>query len=420
MMTSQSYTQAAQPGQGTDRDGGSTQVPVRVDPCSEMNLSEQGPIPLQQIIPPEMLDPYSFRSEHPCQPSQLMYPDFPVETHPSQYQVLNRVLPPGPPTCSQLSSASWFTDEPVCSGAMAGLHKHDVIDHQQFLEGPPEVTPPVTQTMMYNVTEGGQLVLVNPCEPGSMLHAVRYVEDHQNCGKTPGKESVLETPSQFPQYQHRARCFDECGDHADIFQPPVSAERSVGSFFQLKSRKPCHCTKSQCLKLYCECFANGLMCINCNCSNCYNNTSHEMMRQEAVKSCLDRNPKAFTPKIAAGRSGTAKGRHNKGCNCKRSGCLKNYCECYEASIMCTSSCKCVGCWNCEDNSMMEAKKMTGQVNERRPASVLTREVLETVCACLLAQAEESERKGQTPAVAQHMILQEFGCCLSEIAKALLK
>lgn len=50
----------------------------------------------------------------------------------------------------------------------------------------------------------------------------------------------------------------------------------------------------------------------------------------SIKSCLERNPNAFRPKIGKGReTGDDIRRHNKGCNCKRSGCLKNYCECYE-------------------------------------------------------------------------------------------
>lgn len=34
--------------------------------------------------------------------------------------------------------------------------------------------------------------------------------------------------------------------------------------------------------------------------------------------------------------------HQRGCNCKRSGCLKNYCECYEAKIGCSANCRCLG------------------------------------------------------------------------------
>lgn len=49
------------------------------------------------------------------------------------------------------------------------------------------------------------------------------------------------------------------------------------------------------------------------------------------KACLDRNPEAFKPKIGKGKEGESDRRHSKGCNCKRSGCLKNYCECYEVS-----------------------------------------------------------------------------------------
>ena len=48
---------------------------------------------------------------------------------------------------------------------------------------------------------------------------------------------------------------------------------------------------------YCECFANGEFCYNCNCNNCYNNLEHEDDRSRAIKTCLERNPNAFRPKI---------------------------------------------------------------------------------------------------------------------------
>ena len=99
----------------------------------------------------------------------------------------------------------------------------------------------------------------------------------------------------------------------------------------IRPRKPCNCTKSQCLKLYCDCFANGEFCFMCNCMNCFNNIENEEHRQRAIKSCLERNPNAFRPKIGKARDtgDTPIRKHTKGCNCKRSGCLKNYCECYE-------------------------------------------------------------------------------------------
>ncbi|KHJ43274.1 Tesmin/TSO1-like CXC domain protein [Trichuris suis] len=66
----------------------------------------------------------------------------------------------------------------------------------------------------------------------------------------------------------------------------------------MNSRRPCNCTKSQCLKLYCDCFANGEFCNGCHCTNCLNNLTNEMDRSKAIKSCLERNPLAFQPKIA--------------------------------------------------------------------------------------------------------------------------
>ncbi|EAL41036.3 AGAP010380-PA, partial [Anopheles gambiae str. PEST] len=108
-------------------------------------------------------------------------------------------------------------------------------------------------------------------------------------------------------------------------------------------KRPCNCTKSQCLKLYCDCFANGEYCYNCNCKDCFNTFDHDNERQKAIRSTLERNPNAFKPKIGSiGSTDDGTRLHTKGCNCKRSGCLKNYCECYEGKIACSSNCKCVG------------------------------------------------------------------------------
>lgn len=213
-----------------------------------------------------------------------------------------------------------------------------------------------------------------------------------------------------------------------------------------RPRKPCNCTKSQCLKLYCDCFANGEFCNNCNCNNCFNNLEHEEERQKAIKACLDRNPLAFHPKIGKGKDGDHERRHTKGCNCKRSGCLKNYCECYEAKILCTNLCKCVGCKNFEDSSERKTlmhladaaevrvqqqaaakTKISSQIQdlptrppiisttgERLPFAFITQEVVEATCQCLLAQAEDGERSGLPVSTLERLVLEEFGRCLMQI------
>ncbi|XP_067339538.1 protein lin-54 homolog isoform X1 [Channa argus] len=214
-----------------------------------------------------------------------------------------------------------------------------------------------------------------------------------------------------------------------------------------RPRKPCNCTKSQCLKLYCDCFANGEFCNNCNCNNCFNNLEHETERLKAIKTCLDRNPEAFKPKIGKGKEGESDRRHSKGCNCKRSGCLKNYCECYEAKIMCSSICKCIGCKNFEESperktlmhladaaevrvqQQTAAKtKLSSQISDllmrttpiissgggRLPYTFVTKEVLEATCECLLEQAKKAEQTHQPQAEAERMILEEFGHCLMRI------
>ncbi|KAH9688065.1 hypothetical protein KPL70_015000 [Citrus sinensis] len=105
--------------------------------------------------------------------------------------------------------------------------------------------------------------------------------------------------------------------------------------------KRCNCKRSKCLKLYCECFAAGLYCIEpCLCLDCFNKPIHEDKVLETRRQIELRNPLAFAPKVIRSIDSTvelgdeanktpASARHKKGCNCKRSSCLKKYCECFQ-------------------------------------------------------------------------------------------
>ena len=90
----------------------------------------------------------------------------------------------------------------------------------------------------------------------------------------------------------------------------------------------CSCTKTKCLKKYCECFANKQYCKDCKCQDCFNKLELNNYKSNIY---LNENDVII-------------------CTCTKSNCNKKYCECYKAGIKCNEKCRCLNCMNTTNTS----------------------------------------------------------------------
>lgn len=99
-----------------------------------------------------------------------------------------------------------------------------------------------------------------------------------------------------------------------------------------KSAVFCKCSKTKCLKLYCNCFSQGSACnASCVCLDCRNTgKNHDMVQRFKQRSELRKGKKID------GKSY---------CRCVMTNCTNSHCPCFKSGGRCLSDCTCYNCFN---------------------------------------------------------------------------
>lgn len=154
----------------------------------------------------------------------------------------------------------------------------------------------------------------------------------------------------------------------------------------------CRCGMSKCLRLHCRCFRDLEYCMkNCRCTDCFNNETHDQVRSFVIQKTKEINRTAFAKKMVYLDHEKDK-INSDGCNCK-TGCNRNYCECYKNQTGCSALCKCQNCKNLTV-SIPETRLKPMFVTINRKKNKIVIENLKSISAQTQAQTQTQTQESE--------------------------
>ena len=197
---------------------------------------------------------------------------------------------------------------------------------------------------------------IEPCSNDNQMIMEESSSNYrsENSGYDPGRLSFMPNRNQR-SLQNNGRM-----NNSDYQNSTKSEKQEISG---------CKCKNSKCLQLYCECFKSRSYCgPACSCIDCHSKPEFDELLYEFYEEMEIKCSGAFKPKIKQIETGEVQV-HSRGCNCKKSGCLKGYCECHANGILCTPLCKCKECRNFGDklpqNELEQVKEIVHRKRKRK-------------------------------------------------------
>ena len=222
----------------------------------------------------------------------------------------------------------------------------------------------ISSSPFTSFSQSSNQVLNNPVSISKLFKPLNIIQEQNSFSSlsttTQIANTISEDLTQFPIIVPPRRIgIDESFNKINIKNIKSINEISINKNLSFKEKNCCTCTKTKCIKKYCECFAIGKYCIGCHCVGCLNKPNFNKNENEETNQNLNtenNNQNINYNNIINNINISNNENLNQNdisfisCTCSKSFCNKKYCECFKAGKKCSEKCRCLHCLNGNNNN----------------------------------------------------------------------